>query len=265
MKSLDRVREILTRGAVQILRTLRYPKRLRKLFNRGYAGQLIRSVTEQSEVGLDAPWVSHGEIHTRHYKTYAAYLSHQSSKLQHTDLEEYDNTFREALRKRLAETELEFRGKGVLCLAARIGTEVKSFRDHGAFAVGIDLNPGADNRLVLPGDFHNLEFADQCIDIVYTNSLDHALDLPKVIDEVRRVLKRDGSFIAEVVVGTQAGRAAGFYESSWWAGPDALRTLIEGQGLTLRSRTGFAYPWEGEQLIFGVPHPNTSPAGELRV
>ena len=47
----------------------------------------------------------------------------------------------------------------VLCLAARIGTEVKAFLDLGCFAIGIDLNPGTDNRYVVHGDFHDLQFA----------------------------------------------------------------------------------------------------------
>ena len=37
--------------------------------------------------------------------------------------------------------------------------EVRAFLDHGAFAVGIDLNPGRDNRYVMVGDFHQLQFA----------------------------------------------------------------------------------------------------------
>ena len=55
------------------------------------------------------------------------------------------------------------------------------FIDHGAFAVGIDLNPGRDNRWVVIGDFHALQYADASVDVVYTNSFDHVFELERVL------------------------------------------------------------------------------------
>ena len=69
----------------------------------------------------------------------------------------------------------------VLCLGARQGTEVKAFLDLGCFAVRIDLEPGAENQFVVQGDFHDLKFPTESVDIVFTNSLDHAFDPKKMI------------------------------------------------------------------------------------
>jgi len=77
----------------------------------------------------------------------------------------------------------------MLCLAARIGTEVKSFLDLGAFAVGIDINPGKKNKYVLFGDFQDIQFAPKCADIIFTNSIDHVYDIEKFLSEIKRVLK----------------------------------------------------------------------------
>ena len=84
----------------------------------------------------------------RGYASYEAYLEHQKAKLETHDFGAYDTEFRKVLRERLTALEIDWRGRSVLCLGARIGTEVKAFLDLGAFAIGIDLNPGPDNRYV---------------------------------------------------------------------------------------------------------------------
>jgi SAM-dependent methyltransferase len=78
-------------------------------------------------------------------------------------------------------------------LGARFGTEVKAFHDLGSFAVGIDVRTGERNKFVLQGDFHDIQFPAATVDIVFTNSLDHAFDFEKVIQEIRRVLKPSGT------------------------------------------------------------------------
>ena len=97
----------------------------------------------------------------REYRSYDDYVTHQRAKLERVGLAEYDVTFRQALAERLAATGLVPHGSRALCLAARIGTEVKAFIDVGCFAVGIDLNPGQANRYVVTGDFLDLQFADR--------------------------------------------------------------------------------------------------------
>jgi SAM-dependent methyltransferase len=201
---------------------------------------------------LGNKWDGRGLFQRRSYAAYDDYLRHQAQKLRRIelldDLSDYDHKYREALRERLADLNLS--GRSVLCLAARIGSEVKAFRDLSGFAVGIDVNPGARNQYVLFGDFHDIQFADGSVDFVFTNSLDHAFDIHKLVGEVRRILKPSGMFIAEAVNGTEAGKAPGFYESFCWSTVDHLVTLIEQCGLALHMRRRIAYPYEGEHLRF---------------
>ena len=112
--------------------------------------------------------------------------------------------------------------RSVLCLGARIGTEVKALHELGYFAVGMDLNPGADNPYVLPGDFHGLVFPDGSVDVVYTNCLDHVFDLERFTAEVRRVLRPGGLFIADVLEGYEEGVTPGNYEARHWARAEDL-------------------------------------------
>lgn len=85
----------------------------------------------------------------RKFRTYEDYLKRQKAKLKKKLHSEYEVKYREELKKRLRETPFLKEGMVVLCLGARIGTEVKAFHDIGCFAVGIDLNPGKENKYVL--------------------------------------------------------------------------------------------------------------------
>jgi len=105
----------------------------------------------------------------------------------------------------------------ILCLGARRGEEVKAFIELGHFAVGIDLNPGSAPELVVVGDFHSLNFANESIDCVYMNCLDHAWDLDKILSEVRRALKVGGLFVADIVHGYEEGFAVGNHDTMHWA------------------------------------------------
>ncbi|MGH9365912.1 MAG: class I SAM-dependent methyltransferase [Thermoanaerobaculia bacterium] len=187
----------------------------------------------------------------RAYVTFQEYLDHQVSSLALIDLSDYDKAFRPALRERLERHQIiSRRGTSVLCLAARIGTEVKSFLDLGCFAVGMDLNDRARNPWVLYGDFHDIQFADQSIDLVYTNSLDHVYDVGRVIREVKRILKPGGIFVMEASVGEKHGANPGTYESFWWESPDQLAAIIEGHGFSHRLKDSFQIPWPGEMRVF---------------
>jgi SAM-dependent methyltransferase len=150
----------------------------------------------------------------------------------------------------LSALDLDLRGRNVLCLAARQGTEVRAFVDRGAFAVGIDLNPGRSSRHVLTGDFHDLQFADASVDVVFTNSLDHAFDLERLLGEVRRVLKPGATFLVEANLASDDGGAnSGAFESLVWEEADALLDVLEQAGFRLASRASFDAPWTGEQLV----------------
>jgi ubiquinone/menaquinone biosynthesis C-methylase UbiE len=114
--------------------------------------------------------------------------------------------------------------------------------------VGIDLNPGADNRYVVHGDFHDLQFAPGSIDVVYTNSLDHAFDIDRIAKEVLKVLKPDGVFLVEAVQGRDQGTNPGFFESFFWKNIDELVAALENAGFTVSRRTSITAPWPGEQI-----------------
>jgi SAM-dependent methyltransferase len=204
-------------------------------------------------------WNTEGAVlQKRSYDSYEAYLEHQKAKLETHDFGQYDDEFRVALRERLVPLDLEWPGRTVLCLAARIGTEVKAFLDLGAFAVGIDLNPGKDNRYVVHGDFHDLQFAPGSVDVVYTNSLDHAFDIDRIAKEVLKVLKPDGLLVVEAAQGRDQGVNPGFFESLFWKNIDELVRVLEAAGFKVTRRTPITHPWPGEQIGF-QPCPEPSP------
>ncbi|HEX8360815.1 MAG TPA: class I SAM-dependent methyltransferase [Longimicrobium sp.] len=186
----------------------------------------------------------------RAYPDYETYLEHQRTKLdafRGSSIERHDRRFHAALAKRLAVLPISFERKAVLCLAARQGSEVRAFIDQGAFAVGIDLNPGRDNRYVVVGDFHDLQFAAGTVDVVYTNSLDHAFDLGRILAEVRRVLVPGGILIAEV--GSGGGEGRGFYEALSWDSVDTLMVRFVHHGFRVEHRHPITIPWKGELLL----------------
>ena len=195
-------------------------------------------------------WKAKSAFQNRSYDSYEAYLEHQKAKLETHDFANYDREFRTALRERLAALDVAWPGKTVLCLAARIGTEVKAFLDLGCFAVGIDLNPGKENRYVVQGDFHDLQFAPKSVDVVYTNSLDHAFDIDRIAKEVLKVLKPNGLLIVEAVQGRDQGVNPGFFESFFWSNINGLISVFETAGFKLTRRIPITRPWPGEAICF---------------
>jgi len=201
-------------------------------------------------------WVNPGDprFHQRQYDNYQDYIEHQAAKLRFesicpVDLPDYDKKYRQVLRDRIKSSNLIKEGQSVLCLGARLGTEVKAFLDHGCFAVGIDLNPGKLNYYVLPGDFHNLQFADRSVDVVFSNSFDHVFDREKFVKEVARVLKSRGLLVIEVGRGRKEGGSSGFYESLHWSTIDELLSFLKNYGFECLRRQSIDFPMGGEHLI----------------
>ncbi len=137
----------------------------------------------------------------RDYKNYEEYLIHQKEKLnKKTDkIKEYDKIYENIIYKRYLD-KFNFSNKHMLCLAARLGGEVRAFKKMGANCLGIDLNPGINNKDVIEGDFHNLKFNDENFDLLFSNSIDHSYNLELYLKEAYRVLKKDGIFILEFMV-----------------------------------------------------------------
>lgn len=140
-------------------------------------------------------------LYKRKYNNYQQYLDHQRGKLS-KKLAYFQETSEKRLEgfiKRLRDISPKIPGNKVLCLAARLGEEVKAFRELGhSDAIGIDLNPGPDNEYVIEGDFHNIPFEDGIFDGVYCNCIDHAWDLRKVSIESERVLKPNGILVLDI-------------------------------------------------------------------
>ncbi len=204
-------------------------------------------------------WLDHqgGKFKKRHYKDYTEYVGHQQAKLKFKsihpiDLVGYDQKYRAVLEERLRKSGLIKGGESVLCLGARLGTEVKAFLDLGSFAVGIDLNPGEDNPYVLPGDFHHIQFADRSIDIAFTNSLDHVYDINKFSDELSRVLKPGGMFFLELGWGKKEGGSAGFYESFQWDSINDVLSILSHRGFVSLLRQAIDFPFPGEAVLLKV-------------
>lgn len=198
------------------------------------------------------PWQGKDGFRARMYSTYDEYQKHQVSKLGKLKLDEYNERLRRELASRVKRIPEIMRGSTVLCLGARLGPECQSFIDSGAIAIGIDLSPGTNNRFVVTGDFHDVQYADRSFDAVYTNALDHAFDLERVIAEARRVLKPSGVLIAEIVRGSrdEGGREPGDFESIWWEHVDGVIARIERSWFTVRSRDRFDWPWGGDHVVF---------------
>jgi SAM-dependent methyltransferase len=171
----------------------------------------------------------------RNFDSYAEYTYKQGGKARGKrdellaslpkNIESFARTFRRAA---------EHLASGpVLCLGARTGAESIGATQAGfAGSVGIDLHPVGPT--VLHGDWHDLQFPDASFANVYSNSLDHCLDLEKLAGEVRRVLAPGGRFY--VMATNREGHtldawlAKGGNEALFWQTSADLSAAICGYG-----------------------------------
>ena len=185
----------------------------------------------------EATWNHGDDVVKRKYDSYDDYVRHQTSKLDQIvhRLEETEADDYAEFVRRFEACEPLNAARSVLCLGARIGTEVRALRDLGYFAVGIDLNPGPDNAYVLIGDFHDLAYADGSVDAVYTNALDHGFDLDKLLAEVGRVLRPGGLFLVDLLLGYEEGFLPGKFESTHWRNhKDFVENIRQSGGFELQ-------------------------------
>ena len=177
-------------------------RKLRRYADPGYDHERDKHPVRAKHFGAEGltPPDEDGFVH-REYGSYDEYLEHQRQKL-----DEILHIGRGFSNAAVAETRSRFyrrfrhlvrlvpRDAVILCLGARQGTEVEVLRELGfRNAYGIDLNPGPENDLVRPGDFNRLDEPDDSVDVVYSNSLDHAPDLDAFFSEHARVLRPQGS------------------------------------------------------------------------
>jgi protein O-GlcNAc transferase len=199
-----------------------------------------------------------GGVYQRTYESYDAYVEHQKTKLNFLNLTNYDTEFSADLTKRLRAHNLVSHGQSALCLGARVGSECKAFIACGAFTIGIDLNPGVDNKYVVVGDFHHLQFADASIDIAYTNCIDHSFDHSLMMAEVKRVLKAGGIFIADIMNGLNDADhwQPDEYDCAFWDSADTIITQLATQleaRVTLKTPMKNIVGWSGQMVVFQVP------------
>ena len=194
------------------------------------------------------------ETFKKQYKDYQEYIAHQKGKLEkeYYWITGFDENYFQILNERLEDDFMQHGIKigNVLCLGARLGGEVRAFVERGCFAIGIDLNPGGNNKYVLQGDFHDIQFHSKSVDIIFSNSLDHSFNFDKVILEIKRVLKDYGFLILEIAKGFDEGTNTGPYEAFHWAKTDDMIRLIEEQGFTLIKSEGIDIPEKGSHCIF---------------
>lgn len=238
-------------------------KRLRNLIKYGFGDDARARKKADKEAARAARfgselWQAEGELARRRYESYEAYLAHQAAKL-----DEITDRLDETRATDLAEFERRFRlcvnlqgCRNVLCLGARLGTEVEALVRLGHFAVGIDLNPGAKNSFVVTGDFHALVFATGSVDAVYTNTLDHVFDLDRLLAEVVRVLRPGGLFVTDTLQGFAEGFTPGRYESLHWRSRDELVAQISaasGMAVVEEHDLGHHRRDHWRQIVFAKP------------
>ena len=165
------------------------------------------------------------------------------------NIKKQDQKLYDVLKDRLQKHSFIGTGKNVLCLGARLGTEVKVFSDLGCFSVGIDLNPGKENSRVLFGDFHKTIFASGSVDVAYTNSLDHSIDPAMFVKEVKRILRIGGILVLETY--ELDDNIIGPYEAISWKDINNCLKFFE-KDFRIVYRESVDYPWNGEHIVLEV-------------
>lgn len=174
-----------------------------------------------------------GGVLKRDYADYDEYVTHQKLKLEEMvkmkggfsnfDIFDYRLKFYTRFRHLC---DLLPEEASILCCGARQGTEVEVLRDLGfSRAAGIDLNPGPGNPFVTPGDMMKLAAADNSLDLIYTNCVDHAFDLDAMLAEHARALKPGGFLLYDI--GTNMEEGGGPFEAiSWERSEDVLARML---------------------------------------
>jgi SAM-dependent methyltransferase len=114
-------------------------------------------------------------------------------------------------------------GGPVLCVGCRNGLELDRFRERGFDeVVGIDIFSQRDDILVM--DMHSMSFDDNSFDVIYaSHALEHAYDVSRVVEQIRRVAC-DGAVVGvEVPVRAQASAA----DRVVFSGVEELRQAFE--------------------------------------
>lgn len=212
-----------------------YIRKLRRMQDAAYNHERDKHEVRKKHHG-EGGWKAEkdGDVLKRDYASYEEYLTHQKQKLDEMlkmkggfsnwDICEYRLKFFSRFK--------HLRGlfppdAKILCCGARQGTEVEVLHDLGfRNAYGIDLNPGPDNRIVRQGDFMNIDLPEGSLDLLYTNCVDHAFDLEKMMDEHSRVLKPGGFLLYDMGINMEEGKGGPFEAVSWDRTEDLVGKLL---------------------------------------
>ncbi|MBN1536365.1 MAG: hypothetical protein JW908_06500, partial [Anaerolineales bacterium] len=155
-------------------------------FLKSHRDSNIKSYRDLYPSDFNGEWkdCENGNYSSRRYDSYQTYISHQASKFHALIKKKGGFSNRTVLDYRLIFyrrfcylSKYLAKSAKILCAGARQGTEVEVLRDLGFYnATGIDLNPGPSNPLVSYGDFMHLEYENDSLDLIYSNSIDHAFD-----------------------------------------------------------------------------------------
>lgn len=209
-----------------------YYKQLKNLYNPNYNFDTDKHPIRNKHNGKMG-WSSEKKknILHRNYESYEEYVMHQKQKFN--EIISLKGAFS---KKEITSYRLKFyrrfrhflpilpKSAKILCAGARQGTEVEVLRDLGfENAFGIDLNPGPNNKLVVKGDFMNLNFKDNSIDAIYSNCIDHAFNLNDFFREQARVLKPEGYAIYDISQQEEGGP----FEAVEWESDEQIIDLIQ--------------------------------------
>ncbi len=152
---------------------------------------------------------------TRDYTSYEDYLKHQEEKTlsvkDGTCIEMVSFAERKAFFDELFSDMNLSSGGRAICLGARRGEEVAAMKEIGIDAIGIDLVPFPP--YVHKGDMHDIPVWDASAGLVYSNSVDHVLDIRRFCEEVERVLIHGGVAVLHLQIGVWSDEAANRLDS----------------------------------------------------
>ena len=151
----------------------------------------------------------------REYKTYEDYIRHQEAKTltvkDGTCVEMQSFADRKDIFDRMFSDMNLASGGRAICLGARRGEEVAAMKELGIDAIGIDLVPFPP--YVHKGDIHDIPVWDNSTGLVYSNSVDHVLDIPRFCREIQRVLISGGVAVLHLQIGVWSDEVANRLDS----------------------------------------------------
>jgi SAM-dependent methyltransferase len=213
-----------------------YERRLRRLKDPGYDHARDLHPVRRKHHGGSTAWSDSDELGLRRriYADYGEYVTHQEQRLEealrlgllfeNAAVSRRRRTFYRRFRHLV---DLLPPDATIVCLGARQSTEVQVLHELGfRNAYGVDLNPGPDNALVRRGDFQRLDEPDASVDLVYSNSLDHALDLPAALDEHARVVRPGGLALYDIADGSSNDPTLSACEATSWASHGTILRLL---------------------------------------